>query len=124
VGLRNTVTIAAAVIDTEPADRATQFPVDDLSRFSEVRQRSLSASWGLRVTPLSTLNVTASHVRTTSQSDQDAESKQTTGQLTLSRQFSTRTSGTIGLRYTHFDSTTASDFREKAATASLLVTFY
>jgi uncharacterized protein (PEP-CTERM system associated) len=122
-GLRNTVTIAAALIDTEAADTTSQV-VDDLSRFSEVRQRSLTGTWALRVTPLSTISLTASHVRTTSESAQEAESKQTTGQLLYSHQFSRRTTGTVGVRYIHFDSTTASDFKEKAATASLLVTFY
>jgi uncharacterized protein (PEP-CTERM system associated) len=122
LGVRNTLTITGALVDTEAADTSSQV-VDDLSRFSEVRQRSLTGSWSLRVTPFSTLNLTASHIRTTSQSAQDVESKQTTGQLLLTHQFGPRTTGTVGVRYVHFDSTTAPDFREKAATASLLVTY-
>jgi uncharacterized protein (PEP-CTERM system associated) len=122
LGLRNTVTLAVGVTDTEAADSASPF-VDDFSRFSDVKQRHATASWALRVTPFSTINLTGSHIRSTSESAQDAESKQTSAYLLFSHQLGRRTTGTLGVRYVHFDSNTASDYKEKAATASLLITF-
>ena len=122
LGVRNTGTVAVGVTETEAADSASPF-VDDFSRFSDVKQRYVSASWALRVTPLSTINLTGTHVRSTSESAQDAESKQTSAQLLFSHQFGRRTTGAFGLRYINFDSNTASDFKEKAAIASLYITF-
>jgi uncharacterized protein (PEP-CTERM system associated) len=122
LGVRNTVTLTLGVIDTEAADTVSRF-VDAFSRFSEVKQRHATASWAVRVTPVSSINLTASHVRTTSSADEDSESKQTALRLLFTHHFGPRTTGTIGLRHTRFDSSVTQDFRENAATASLLVTF-
>ena len=122
LGARNTVTLAATSIDSSAASTGMA-TIDDLSRAAEIRQHSISAAWAHRFSGYSSVNVLTSHIRSSSASGPGLESTQSLARLLYSRQLGPRTSGTVSARYVRFDSSGGSDFREKAITASLLVTF-
>jgi uncharacterized protein (PEP-CTERM system associated) len=119
--VRNTVTLAAAVIDSAPVDSGVA-TLDDFARSSEIRQRSLSAIWAYQLSGFSTMNVLASQVRSSAGSGAAVSSTESAARVLFSQQIGARTFGTLGARYVRFDGT-GSSFREKAITASVVVTF-
>jgi uncharacterized protein (PEP-CTERM system associated) len=125
LGVRNTVTVAAGMSESRAIDAGSAV-VDDFSRASEIQQRSLTASWGRRLTPVSSLNLLGSHVRSSGTAGASLESRQSTARLVFSHQLSQKTTASLAARWVRFDNTTAgtaSGYREKAITASVLVTF-
>jgi uncharacterized protein (PEP-CTERM system associated) len=123
LGARNTVTLAATLTDDSAVDRGAPLN-DDFSTTNEIEQRSLSASWAHQLSGLTTANLMGTYVRSTGASGSGPETTEKSARFLLNHQFSPKTTGSLGLRYIRFDSTTAEDFREKAITASLFVTFY
>jgi uncharacterized protein (PEP-CTERM system associated) len=78
-----------------------------------------------RLTAFTTLNAGATWRKTTSTSGVEATSKEWSARAGLSSQFGRLTTGSLEYRYTKFDSDTgnASDYRENALIASLLIQF-
>jgi len=123
LGVRNTVTLGASFTESRAVDTGAAF-VDDFATTSEVEQRSLTASWAHQLSAITSANLIGTYTRSTGASGSGPETTEKSARFFLNHQFSPRTTGSVGLRYIRFDSTTADDFREKAITASLLVTFY
>jgi uncharacterized protein (PEP-CTERM system associated) len=123
LGVRNTVTVGATLTESRAVDTGGSF-VDDFATTSEVEQRSLVASWAHQLSAITTANLTGMYTRSTGASGTGPETTEKSARFVLNHQFSPRTTGSLGLRYIRFDSTTADDFREKAITASVLVRFY
>ena len=123
-GARNTVALAAGLNDstsiTGSSAPATQ---DDLSRSPEVQQRSLTASWAYQLSGLTTMNVLATQIQTTSVGPTNLESTQSTYRVLLSHRINPKMSGTLSARMVRFSTTTGPGFGEKALMASLNVAF-
>ena len=103
--------------------RLSQFTteLDDLSSSSVVRQRGLSLVYSRRLTPLSTLSATASHLR----SDGDLGNQHSTLKslnLSVSTRLGVRTSASLGLRRAIYD-TDVTPYSESAVLAGLTVQF-
>jgi uncharacterized protein (PEP-CTERM system associated) len=124
LGVRNTVTVAGSIIESRSAE--TGVPVSsDISRASDIEQRTLTASWAHQLSAITSVTLTGSHTRSLATGVDSPESKEFTARVVLSHQFSPRTYGSLGARYIRFDSSTpGADVREKAITGSLAVTFY
>ena len=123
LGVRNTVTLAASLVESRAIETGSPL-AGDFSTTSEVEQRSLTANWAHQMSAVTTMNLLATHTRSKGASGTGPETTEKSARLLLTHQLSPKTSGTIGLRYIRFDSTTADDFREKAITGTLLVRFY
>jgi uncharacterized protein (PEP-CTERM system associated) len=123
LGVRNTVTLGASLVESRSIDTGAPF-VDDFSTTSEIEQKSFIASWAHQLSAITTANLIGTYVRSTGASGSGPETTEKSARFLLNHQFSPKTTGSVGLRYIRFDSSTAEDFREKAVTASVLVTFY
>lgn len=115
VGVRNTITVLLSSGRNERADKVATV-LDDLSTTRAVRERGLSLDWAYRLTPQSSINLTASY----RSSDGDLASQQTT--LKAVRAAWTSTLGlnsivNIGARHVIFDSPTT-PYDENALFAS------
>jgi uncharacterized protein (PEP-CTERM system associated) len=125
LGVRNTVTFTAVVTDGEAiTPGAATARSGDFALAQNIRSRGITADWGHRLSPLSSLNVLASHVHSTAASASNLDSTQSMLRVALSHQLGRRTSASIGARMVRFDgSGTTPDYREKALTASVAVIF-
>jgi uncharacterized protein (PEP-CTERM system associated) len=122
LGARNTVTLAAAMVDSAAVDAGTTTS-DDFARSANIRQRSISVNWAHQLSGYSSLNLLTAHVRSSAGSGVGVESSQSIARLEFTQQLGQKTFGTVGARYVRFDGPSTSDFREKAITASVLITF-
>ena len=122
LGVRNTLTLAARLTESQAIDN-TAGVSDDFSLASRIEQQSLTASWSHRLSGLTTVNLLASHVRNSSEAGIKRKTDQSTARLLFTHRMGPKTTGTLGFRYTRFDDGPEESFREKAVTASLLVTF-
>ena len=83
-----------------------------------------SASYGLTISPKSTMNVSLSRVTTTSNLATDnSRSVQSSLQVILTQRLSAQTSGSLGARYTNLDSSQSNGYIEHAIFATILHRF-
>jgi uncharacterized protein (PEP-CTERM system associated) len=123
LGVRNTVALGAILVETSAIDTGVPFQ-DDFSRTSKVEQRSLTASWAYQLSAVTSISLLGSQIRNAAASGPGPVTKQSTARLVLSHQLSPKTSASLAARYLRFDNPPSGDVREKAITASLVVTFY
>jgi uncharacterized protein (PEP-CTERM system associated) len=92
---------------------------DIFAQTNQVDQRGVSGNWNHRLTPLMSMNFLASRVQ--SESKQPSSSESTTDRfvLNLTRPLSPKTNGSVGLRYTIFDTNVGNDYREAAVFATV-----
>ena len=120
IGVRNVVTFAVfASQSTTVSGQLAATVTDPFQLANTIDQQGGSISWNLRGSPISSLNAIAT--RTESQSRQPSIAKSTTDRfvVTLNRNLSPKTQGSVGLRYVIFNSNVSSDYTEAAAFATL-----
>jgi uncharacterized protein (PEP-CTERM system associated) len=123
LGARNNITFAVNLTEREALSTAVG-PVDDFSLSSVIEQRSISANWSHRLSPLSSVSLLASQIHTTGTSAAGLESTQYLARLLFSHRLGRRTTATLGARMRRFESSVVgSDFQEKALTGSLSMIF-
>ena len=124
IGLRNTVTFVVFTGYSENIPATSDVAVQGaFANATRVNQRGASGIWSHRLTPLTSLNFLAS--RTESEAEQPTGSKSTTDQfnLTLARPLGPKTNGSLGFRYTIFNTNGTNDYREAAIVATIGHTF-
>jgi uncharacterized protein (PEP-CTERM system associated) len=124
IGLRNTVTFVVFTGYSETIPATSNVAVQGaFASASRINQQGASGIWSHRLTPLTNLNFLAS--RTESDAQQPTGAKSTTDQfnLTLTRPLGPKTNGSVGLRYTIFDTNVGNDYREAAVLATVSHTF-
>jgi uncharacterized protein (PEP-CTERM system associated) len=122
LGVNNTVTLTGTDTDRQVLGTG----IDTLESFAStpsVRQRGVSADWSHRLSPLSSLSVLGSWLRSTGSGLTTLQSTQKAVRMLLSFQLSPQTFASVGARRVQFDSNTGSDYSENALTGSLFVTF-
>jgi uncharacterized protein (PEP-CTERM system associated) len=120
IGARNTVTFIAFVGNSERVPATTDVEVQDIfATTSKVDQRGVSGNWSHRLSPLTSMNFLASRTQVESQQPSNQESTTDRFVLNLTRPLSPKTNGSVGLRYTIFDSNVSNDYRETAVFATV-----
>lgn len=119
-GARNTLTLTAARRDQRAlgptVSGAPPSPSDDFE------QRGLDANWSYRLTPLTSLTLAATSLRTQGEGEGATNSREKRYGLALSSRLGPRTRATIGVRRVSFDAGTGpGNYRENAVYASLSV---
>ena len=122
LGLRNTITLAVSQRDQRAIEGSIVTP-GGVAPTEEFRQFRANAAWAYRLSPLSTLRLVISHLRTEGLFSEARSTSERLQSLFFVTQLGTRTSASVGLRRIHFDSTVASSFRENAFVSSLSVRF-
>lgn len=125
-GVRNTVTLA---VRRSQSERLSSIPLlgDDFENYTEITQQGLSVNWSHRLTPLSTLGATVSYSKssgtTTAAGEDDSTQKQLS--VTYSTKLGTRTSASLSVRRSQFDSSaaTANDYTENAVVGAISMQF-
>jgi len=119
-GLRDTITLLWQQTWTRRADTLADAP-DDFSNTALVHQRGLSLNVSHRMTPLSTLSLLVQYLRTRGDfASQDSNLRSMT--VSWSEQLGERTTATLGLRHSQFDSS-SQPYRENAVIGTLLMRF-
>jgi uncharacterized protein (PEP-CTERM system associated) len=91
---------------------------------NDYRQRGAEANWGHRLTPVTTLNLFASYVRTEGVTAGAAESKQGRYGASLTSRLGPRSTAVVGVRRGKLDTTAvAGDYTENAVFAAFTVRF-
>jgi uncharacterized protein (PEP-CTERM system associated) len=120
LGLRDTITVAMSRTNTSRLDSVST-AIDDLSNSTSVRQSGLSATYSHRLTPDTTVNLSAAQ-----QQSSDSKGLQETSTNSMTFGFSTRlglrSTATVSARRAIFDSTT-SPYNETAVTGTINVQF-
>ena len=96
---------------------------DNLVKRPSIRQQAVRATWIHRLTPISTMTVSASRQATRGLLGSSAESTQNAMTLLATRQIGQRTSGSIGARRSVFESTVSGGNRENAVFTTLTTRF-
>jgi uncharacterized protein (PEP-CTERM system associated) len=123
-GVRNTVVLAGWTGYSENIPATTNVEVQGVfANVSRVDQRGVSGTWSHRLTPLTSMNFLASRTESLSKQPSGAESTTDLFTLNLSRALSPKTNGTLGLRYTIFDSTVSNDYRAASVFAAVSHSF-
>lgn len=122
LGVTNTVTFTANQSDRQAIGIGAG-TADDFTLTPDVRQRGIGADWAHRLSPLSSLNLLASWLHSTGSSASSLDSTQRVLRLLWSFQLGPKTFASIGARQVRFDSSSASDFSERAVMGSFSVNF-
>ena len=104
IGVRTTVTLSGFRGNTEPVE-AANVATGDLTKVGRVRQSGYSVGVSHRLTPISSVAVSGSQLRTLNEPSQPG-TEQRLFNLIWSGELGRRTSGSVGLRYTQFESQT------------------
>jgi uncharacterized protein (PEP-CTERM system associated) len=126
LGVRNTVVLGATWVKSEPVARISGEPLPpSLATANRYQTYSGSISWSRRLTGKTSSNVLVSRYYTEQLEDTDDNSTNTLVRLLLTTRFTPKTSGSVGLRWSIFDSSLGSlnDYTEHAIFATALHTF-
>lgn len=119
LGARNTVTFSAFWTHSERiTGGGTPLP-DAFALANEITQYGGAANWAWRATALSTVNLSGTRAYTDAKAPAVSESTQDNFRVTWTSRLSPQTDGSLGVRYTIFDSNVASDYREAAVFGAL-----
>jgi uncharacterized protein (PEP-CTERM system associated) len=120
IGLRNTVTFTAFTGYSENIPATSNVAVQGaFVNATKIDQRGVSGIWSHRLTPLTSLNFLASRTQSLAQQPSNADSTTDLFNLNLARPLGPKTNGSLGLRYTVFDSNVSNDYREAAIFAAV-----
>ena len=123
-GVRNTVVFAAWTGYSQQVPATTNVDVQGVfATASQINQRGVSGNWNHQLTPLTSMNFLASRYQSASRQPTGSESTTDWFTLNLTRNLGPKTTGALGLRYTIFDTTVGSNYREAAVFASVFHTF-
>jgi uncharacterized protein (PEP-CTERM system associated) len=124
LGVRNTVAFTVYQLHRNTLAADTTGINGPANQADNTRERGASAAYSHRLTPSSSLSAIGSLLRTTSETGNLA-SHQWDGRVSYVTQLGPHASGSLEYRYVRFDSDigSASDYRENALTASVLLQF-
>ena len=122
LGTRNTITLRIGRqeqrgLDGDRAASGIGAPIED------IRQSSANAAWAYRLSPVSTIRLVVSFLRTEGLFNNSLTTTQRFQSLFFVTQLGPRTSFSAGLRRTLFDSTVVTSYRENSVASSLTVRF-
>lgn len=120
LGVRDTITVTFG--RREQRDVAGSAPNLALQS-ADVLQRNWNVSWAHRLSPISTITAVFSSLRTEALSLGQTESKQRAESLVFTTRLSPRTTATLALRRTHFNSTALDSYLENALAGTILMRF-
>jgi uncharacterized protein (PEP-CTERM system associated) len=120
-GVRNVLTFAATRTEHQALGAATG-PADAFVTSQTIRQRGFNVNLSHRLSPLSTLVVSASQQNSIGSGQSDLATKQRTLTTNFSTRLGPNTTATLGARRTIFDSTTT-PYSENALTGTLTAQF-
>jgi uncharacterized protein (PEP-CTERM system associated) len=119
-GARNTVTFTVFTGYSEQIPATLNTEVQGaFAAATKIDQRGASGNWSHRLTPLTSLNFLASRTETLARQPTGSESTTDRFVLNLSRPLGPKTNGSVGLRYTIFDSNVSNDYTEAAVFAGV-----
>ena len=120
LGARNTVTLTFG----RREQRDTAASSQNLAlQSTNVLQKNWNVSWAHRLSPISTITAVFSSLRTEALSLGQTESKQRAESLVFTTRLSPRTTATLALRRTHFNSTALDSYLENALAGTILMRF-
>jgi uncharacterized protein (PEP-CTERM system associated) len=120
LGTRNTMTLTYS--RREQRDVGAASPTSAFQE-TDVLQRNWNLSWAHRLSPLSTVTVIFSRLRSESLSLLQTESKQRAESIVFTTRLSPKTSASLALRRVHFDSTALNSYLENALAGTILMRF-
>ena len=122
LGAINTVTLSLTQTDRQSIGLDTG-TVNTFSSNSSFRQQGWNVAWAHRLTPLSTMTLMLSRLRTEALTVTSSESSQNIQNLIFSTQLSPRTFASVAARRTQFDNSVGGGFRENALVGTLTMRF-
>ncbi|MBL0125773.1 MAG: TIGR03016 family PEP-CTERM system-associated outer membrane protein [Betaproteobacteria bacterium] len=122
IGTRNTATISLGRREQRAIDGNSTAPGSG-TPIEEFRQFGANAAWAYRLSPVSTLQMVASYLRTKGLFLENLSTTQRLQSLFFVTQLGPRTSASLGVQRTIFDSTVINGYRENAVVASLSLRF-
>ncbi len=120
-GARNAVTLSATESERTSLNPVTSV-FDDFALSPSIRQRGFSASWAYRLSPLSSVNLTASQQHSVSSSASNLDTKQKSFNLSYTTRLGNKTTASLALRRTLFDSL-ANPYSENEVVGTLTFLF-
>ena len=122
LGATDTVTLSWNLRD-QLAVGSVASSLDSFSVSPSIRQRTVRATWMHRLSPISSMTLSSSRLNTQSLAGSTAESTQTAMSLLATRKIGQRTSVSVGVRRSVFDSTVTGGNRENAVLSTLATRF-
>jgi uncharacterized protein (PEP-CTERM system associated) len=120
LGVRNTVTLTFG----RREQRDTAASSQNLAlQSTDVLQKNWNVSWAHRLSPISTITAVFSNLRTEGLSLAQPGSKQRAEGIVFNTRLSPRTTASLALRRTHFDSTVLTSYLENALAGTILMRF-
>jgi uncharacterized protein (PEP-CTERM system associated) len=122
IGVRNTVTFSYGNRNQRGVGLGLSSALGNLNE--DVRRELVNAAWAHRLTPLSTLTVLASRVRSESLGLDRTQSTQYAQSVTWSRPISPKATLSAGLQHSDLDSVAGNSYKENTVFANLTYRFY
>lgn len=119
-GLRNTVTYTLFQADSQSIGNAGAATSDDLSLANTIKSRGMSSNFSHRLTSLTSVNMLSSWMRNVG-TNGGLSTTTRVFNVTVSSRLTAKTTGSVGLRNTVSEGTTA--YRENAVLGTLTATF-
>lgn len=122
LGVRNTVSVDAGRTERRSFG-SVPVGIVGTSSSSDIKQDRANVSWSYRLSPLSTLTLSVSELRTKGFSILDPRTKENFESLFLTTRLGPSTRASFGLRHTQFRGLAATSYSENAVVASLTYRF-
>jgi uncharacterized protein (PEP-CTERM system associated) len=122
LGVRNTLSIDAGRTERRSFG-AVPVGIAGASSSSDIKQDRANATWSYRLSPLSTLTLSISELRTKGFSALDPRTKEDFQSLFFTTRFGQNTRASLGARHTRFRGIAATGYSENAVVASLTYRF-
>ena len=123
IGRTNTITLTLSQRDRQSIGLGATSVTDSFSSSADIRQQIESGAWVHRLSPLSTMTLTASRLHTIGLSTTSSDSRQDAQSLFYTKQIGAKTSASAGVRRAQFSSTISPGYRESALVGSLSASF-
>jgi uncharacterized protein (PEP-CTERM system associated) len=120
MGASNTIIFAADRSNNERMGTGIGL-ADDFAQNSDIRQSGFNASWAHKLTPHAALTLNASTSRSTGSANLETSLK--AWSLHLTTQLGVKTSASVGLRQSRYDSTAGNGYDEQALTGAMQIKF-
>ncbi len=128
IGARNVLTFSASWYNSTPVTASGQALPNAFTAVNEITQSTAGISFSHKLSALTSLAATGNHLvsysnNTNLPAQSSIQSTQDTVLLSLSHNFSPKTSGTVSVRFVRFSSDVFSSYTEQAILAGVLHTF-
>jgi uncharacterized protein (PEP-CTERM system associated) len=122
IGSRNTITLAYS--NREQRSVGLGLTGSSANSGEDVRRESLNAAWAYRLTPLSTVTLLASRLRSESLAVDRLRTTQYVQSLSWSRPLGPKSTLSAGIQHVDFNSPALNSYKENIVFANLLYRFY